>query len=192
MTQPELSGRSEHSATHAARDVTPVPPPRRARPLLGVRRTPGRLALWVFGLPLPLYRSGHGWVLGRTFVAVTHVGRKTGTPHLMTAMVLGYDRATEEVVIMSAWGPNTDWIRNLRAQPALKVQLGRREFTPIHRFLTAEEAFDVVLEFRRRHPWRTQLACRIFGWPNLGDDAALRDFLSTRPLVAFRPAPDHR
>ncbi len=161
--------------------------PRRGRPLLGLRRTPGRLALWVFGLPLPLYRSGRGWLLGRTFVAVTHAGRRTGAPHLMTAMVLGYDPRTEEVVIMSAWGPNADWVRNLRAGPALKVQLGRREFVPEHRFLSAEEAFEVTTAFRARHPWRVRLIRRILGWPDLGDDEVLRELISTRPFVAFRP-----
>ena len=30
------------------------------RPLLGVRKRPGRLALAVFRLPLPLYRAGWG------------------------------------------------------------------------------------------------------------------------------------
>ena len=29
-------------------------------------------------LPLPLYQRGWGWLLGRTFLLVTHAGRKTG------------------------------------------------------------------------------------------------------------------
>lgn len=186
MTNPVAS----HPADDVAPDFTSVPPPRRARRLLGVRTTPGRLALWVFRTPLPLYRSGWGWLLGRVFVAVTHVGRKSGTPHLMTAMVLRRDPATDEVVIFSAWGPNTDWIRNLRVHPAAKVQLGRTEYVPVHRFLTDEEAHDVVAEFIERHPWRVRLARRVLGWPDLHDEVALREFISTRPFVAFKPAPD--
>jgi deazaflavin-dependent oxidoreductase (nitroreductase family) len=141
----------------------------------------------VFALPLPLYRSGHGWILGRTFVAVSHVGRTSGALHVMTAMVLRYDDATEEVVIMSAWGPDTDWMRNLRVHPAARVQLGRQEFTPSQRFLTVDEAVEVLEHFRTRHPWRVRLACRILGWPELDNDAAVRDFVSARPFVAFRP-----
>jgi hypothetical protein len=45
---------------------------RRAKPLLGVRRQPGRLALAVFRLPLPLYRRGWGWLLGHTFLLLVH------------------------------------------------------------------------------------------------------------------------
>ena len=63
-------------------------PAKGTRPLLGVRERPGRLALAVFRLPLPLYRAGWGWLLGHTFVFVVHAGRRTGQRHAMTAMVL--------------------------------------------------------------------------------------------------------
>ena len=68
---------------------------RSTRPLLGFRRQPGRLALFIFRLPLPLYRAGWGWLfLGRTFLVLTHVGRKSGRPHATAAMVLAEDKAT--------------------------------------------------------------------------------------------------
>ena len=60
----------------------------KVKPLLGVRRQPGRLALAVFRFPLPLYRNGWGWLLGHTFLLMTHAGRKTGKPHTTAAMAL--------------------------------------------------------------------------------------------------------
>ncbi len=90
----------------------------RQRPLLGIRRTPGRLALAVFRTPLWLYRRGWGWLLGRTFLMLVHVGRTTGQPHDMVAMILTDDRDSGEVVIFSGWGPDVDWLSNLRAGPA--------------------------------------------------------------------------
>ena len=119
----------------------------RTRPLMGLRRRPGRLALAVFRVPLPLYRAGWGWLLGRTFLLLVHAGRKTGQPHAMTAMVLRYDAVTHEAVICSGWGPTTDWVRNIRARPALEVRIGRESFTPQQRFLSEDESFDVCLEF---------------------------------------------
>src|SRR5829696_8472093 len=77
---------------------------RSAKPLLGVRREPGRLALAVFRLPLPLYRRGWGWLLGHTFLLLVHAGRKTGKLHSTVAMVLRHDPETHEVVICSGWG----------------------------------------------------------------------------------------
>ena len=132
--------------------------------MLGLRRRPGRLALAVFRVPLPLYRAGWGWLLGRTFLLLVHAGRKTGQPHAMTAMVLRYDAATHEAVICSGWGPTTDWIRNIRARPALEVQIGRESFTPQQRFLSEDESFDVCLEFCLRHPARLRIVRPVFGW----------------------------
>jgi deazaflavin-dependent oxidoreductase (nitroreductase family) len=146
----------------------------------------------IFRVPLPLYRAGWGWLLGRTFLLLVHVGRKTGTPHVTVAMVLRYDPGAGEAVICSVWGPNTDWVRNLRAHPALQVQIGRQSFTPQQRFLSEDESFAVAVEFRRRHPWRLRLVGRVLGWDDLRSDDAVRSFIHTRPFVAVRPAQGRR
>lgn len=161
---------------------------RRAKPLLGVRRQPGRLALAVFRLPLPLYRRGWGWLLGHTFLLLVHAGRKTGRVYSAVAMVLQYDPESHEAVICSAWGRNADWIRNIRVRPALQVQIGRESYRPEQRFLSEDESFAVVVEFRRQHPRRLRLITRILGWDDLRSDRAARDFVRSRPFVSFRPA----
>jgi deazaflavin-dependent oxidoreductase (nitroreductase family) len=52
--------------------------------------------------------------LDDTFLLLVHAGRKTGKPDSTVAMVLSYDPRTHEAVICSAWGKDTDWIRNIR------------------------------------------------------------------------------
>jgi deazaflavin-dependent oxidoreductase (nitroreductase family) len=172
--------------------VVSHPAGRAAKPVLGLRCKPGRLALAVFRLPLPLYRHGWGGLLGHTFLLLVHAGRKTGKPHSAVAMVLRYDRQTHEAVICSAWGQDTDWIRNIRARPALQVQIGRQSFTPQQRFLSEDESLAVVAEFRRAHPGRLHLLASVLGWGDLRSNAAVRDFVSTRPFVSFRPAAPSR
>jgi hypothetical protein len=103
-------------------------------------------------------------------------------------MVLGHDPESHEVVICSGWGWNADWIRNIRVRPALQVQIGRESFTPEQRFLSDEESFSVAVGFRRRHPWRLRLVTWILGWDDLRSDAALKEFVRSRPFVSFRPA----
>jgi deazaflavin-dependent oxidoreductase (nitroreductase family) len=159
-----------------------------AKPLLGVRGRPGRLALAVFRLPLPLYQRGWGWLLGRTFLLVTHAGRKTGKRRETVAMTLAYDPRTHEAVIFSGWGPNADWIRNIRANPALRIQIGRESYTPEQRFLSEDESLAVVVEFQRRHRWRVRLAALILGWGDLTSETAVRGFVRSHPFVSFRPA----
>jgi deazaflavin-dependent oxidoreductase (nitroreductase family) len=168
---------------------TPLREPQAARrPVLGLRHKPGRLALAVFRMPLRAYRHDAGHVLGHTFLAFTHVGRRTQQPHDAVAMVLCYDEVTREAVVCAAWGPETDWYRNLLAGPALRVQIGRDSIVPQHRFLDEAEAFDVAARFRASHPHRMRLLCSILGWGDLTDDRALRRFVSDHPFVAFRPA----
>ena len=168
--------------------VASHPAGQRAKPLLGLRRKPGRLALAIFRIPLPLYRRGWGGLLGHTFLLLVHAGRKTGKPHSATAMVLSYDPQTREAVIFSAWGQDTDWVRNIRVRPALQVQIGRESFTPQQRFLSEDESVAVAAGFRRRHPWRLRLATWIMGWEDLRSDAAAREFVRTRPFVSLLPA----
>ena len=168
--------------------VMPQPGSHPRTPLLGLRRKPGRLALALFRMPLRAYHHDAGWLLGHTFLEFTHTGRTTGRRYETVAMVLRYDPVAHEAVICAAWGPDTDWVRNLRAGPAARVRLGRESFTPQHRFLSEEEAFDVAVQFRREHPRRLRLLSTILGWGDLRDDAALRGFIKTHPFVVFRPA----
>jgi hypothetical protein len=71
----------------------------------------------VFRLPVVAYSHGQGRLLGRTFLHLVHVGRRSGQEHSAVAMVLAYEPVTSEAVICSAWGPDADWLRNLRAGP---------------------------------------------------------------------------
>jgi len=142
----------------------------------------------VFRLPLALYRRGWGGLLGDTFLLLVHAGRKTGKLQSMVAMVLRYDPRTREAVICSAWGHDADWVRNIRARPAVRIQIGPDSFTPAQRFLSEEESVAVVAGFQRRHPGRSRLLSAILGWGDLRSDTAAREFVSTRPFVSFRPA----
>ncbi len=157
------------------------------RPLLGLRRQPGRVALAAMRLPRPLYHRGWGWMLDHLFLLIAHQGRRTGTRHETVAMPLAYDPVTREVVVCSAWGPNTEWMRNLRAHPALQIQIGHESYVPEQRFLSEDESVAVVEGFRRRHPWRVRLFAAILGWGDLSSETAVREFVRTRPFVSFSP-----
>ena len=157
------------------------------RPLLGLRQRPGRVALWFMRAPRPLYHRGWGGLLGHTFLLIAHQGRTTGKRREIVAMALTYDPDTQETVVCSAWGPNTEWIRNLRAHPALRIEIGHEAFVPEQRFLSEDEAVTAAIEFRDRHPWRLRLFAAILGWGDLDSEKAMRDFVRERPFVSFRP-----
>jgi hypothetical protein len=82
--------------------IIPRPGSHPRKPLLGLRRKPGRLALAMFRMPLRAYRHDAGWLLGHTFLEFTHTGRKTGQPYETVAMVLRYDADAHEAIICAA------------------------------------------------------------------------------------------
>lgn len=157
------------------------------RPLLGLRRRPGRLALWFMRLPRPLYHRGWGRLLGHTFLLIAHEGRNSGKRRETVAMALSYDEQTRETVVCSAWGPNTEWMRNLHAHPALEIQIGGETYVPAQRFLSEDEAVAVATGFRDHHPWRMRLFATVLGWGDLRTGEAVRELVRDRPFVAFRP-----
>jgi deazaflavin-dependent oxidoreductase (nitroreductase family) len=139
-------------------------------------------------VPRPLYHHGFGRLLGHTFLLIVHRGRKTGRRRETVAMALSYDSTTRETIVCSAWGPGTEWMRNLRAHPALEIRIGGETFVPEQRFLSEDEAVAVGLEFRRRHPWRLRLFATILGWGDLRTELQVRELVRSRPFVSFRPA----
>lgn len=148
----------------------------------------GRLVRWLLRVPVGVYGRGWGPVFGHQFLLLVHRGRKTGRAHQTALKVLTYDKETRQVIVCSAWGRHIDWLRNLEAGPAVELRIGRETFVPEHRFLTDDESFAVVLEYRKRHPWML----RVFAWVlNAGDlrsDEAARDFVRSRPFISFEPA----
>jgi hypothetical protein len=68
------------------------------RPLLGLRRQPGRLALAAMRVPRPLYHRGWGRMLDHTFLLIAHQGRTTGKRRETVAMALAYDPDTHGAV----------------------------------------------------------------------------------------------
>jgi deazaflavin-dependent oxidoreductase (nitroreductase family) len=139
-------------------------------------------------LPKPLYHQGLGRLLGHSFLLIIHQGRKTGKRRETVAMALTYDPKKREAVVCSAWGPNTEWLRNLRAHPALQIQIGGESYAPEQRFLSEDAAVVVATEFRDHHPWRLRLFSTILGWGDLSSEVAVRELVRTRPFVAFQPA----
>jgi deazaflavin-dependent oxidoreductase (nitroreductase family) len=170
------------------RQVVPQSAHAQARPTLGFRHRPGRLALLLFRMPLQAYHHGKGWLLGHTFILLTHIGRKSGQLHETALMVLRYRPEPLEIVVGSAWGTESDWLKNLQARPAARVDIGHDSFEPEHRFLSADESFDVIGECMDRHPWRFRLIGWVLGWGDLRVETVAREYVRTRPFVSFRPA----
>ena len=146
----------------------------------------------LFRLPVYLYSIRCGWLLGRRFLLLIHVGRRTGLLRYTVLEVLESRRDTSELVVMSGFGHNADWLRNIQAAPdAVIVAVGTKHFAAAHRFLETEEAIEVFAAYERRN-WiiggiiRSVLS-RLLGWHYDGSDGARRQAVTQLPLIALRP-----
>ena len=151
-------------------------------------RSPNRLLRLLYRLPIAFYRLGLGWLLGHQLLLLTHRGRRSGKVRETVLEVVRHDRRTGECIVVSAYGERADWYRNIRAHPALAVQVGRERYVPVHRLLDAEEADAELASYERRHPWRAWSIPRALGLPWDGTAATRHRIAATVRVVSFRPA----
>jgi deazaflavin-dependent oxidoreductase (nitroreductase family) len=140
----------------------------------------------IFKLPVFLYQLRLGWLFGKRFMQLTHVGRRSGKVRRTILAVLRFDDQTKEIYAVSAW-KGSDWYYNIQASPALQVETGFVHFVPAQRILSPDEITAAFIEYREKHPIFSRVICRIPGWKW---DSTYEEFLElARTLrgVAFRP-----
>ena len=140
----------------------------------------------IFKMPIILYQLRLGWLLGKRFMQITHVGRRSGKVRKTILALLKFDEKTKEIYAVSAW-KGSDWYYNIQASPALQVETGFIRYQPVQRVLSPEEITDTFMEYRKEHPIFTRIICRIPGWKA---DSTYEEFLElARRLhgVAFSP-----
>lgn len=152
---------------------------------------PSRALKKLLHAPVFLYRWRLGWLLGKRFLLLTHIGRRTGQKHQVVLEVMEYRKRVPEAIVMSGFGQNSDWLLNITAHPHPQVQIGSLRFTAGFRFLGAEEAIAVMRKYEHRNwfmlPVIRHVASRLLGWNYRGSDEDRRRLVSQLPLIGFRP-----
>ena len=69
-----------------------------------------------FKMPLVLYNHGLGWMMGKRFMMLTHVGRRSGKVYRSVLAVGSFDPKTREIKAISPWD-SSNWFRNIQATP---------------------------------------------------------------------------
>ncbi len=153
-----------------------------------LEKKPSGCSRMLFRLPIALYRWGVGWVLGRRFVMIQHVGRKSGLLRRVVVEVVRYDRASGSVVVAAAWGRKSDWYRNVLQTPEVTLTLGARRFRAVATVLDEASAADAVCDYARRHPLAFRELTRLMlGRRPEGRDTDCRAVAHAVPAVRFDP-----
>lgn len=151
---------------------------------------PGPVLRAVFRAPIPLYDAGFGWLLRERFLCLTHIGRKSGRHYRTVLEVVGTNPAQCEFMVIAGFGPSSDWYRNIEANPASEVVVGRHRFVPQYRALDEAEAVQVMADYEWRNRWIRPivrfLLSKLLGWRYDGSQEARERLVHQLPLVAFR------
>ena len=155
---------------------------RRIGPFTGrLLRAPTRLYDWHLGL-----------LLGRRFLRLTHVGRRTGQEHQTMLEVIGKRPSDDEFIVIAGLGRSAQWYRNVSAHEAVEVAVGRQRFRPDHRVLGEDEAIAVLATYEQANRILAPVVRRVLswlvGWSYDSSEQSRRRLVAELPLVAFRPA----
>jgi deazaflavin-dependent oxidoreductase (nitroreductase family) len=145
----------------------------------------------LFRTPVYFYRLKCGWLLGHRFLMLIQVGRRSGLRRYTILEVMEYRKELPEMVVMSAFGRNSDWLRNIEASPSLEVVIDTKRFPAVYRTLDEAEATAVIAGYERRNrliaPIVRAALSGLVGWRYDGSEQARRRLAAQRPLIAFRP-----
>lgn len=148
---------------------------------------PRGLARLGFRLPVWLYRLNLGGLLGKRFLLLTHTGRKSGRARQTVLEVVRYDPETSTFLVAAGFGTGSDWYQNIRANPRVTVQCGRKRWLMLAEFLSQEQAGEELLDYARRHPLALKELTHFMGYRLDGSPASIRALGQDLAMVAFYP-----
>jgi deazaflavin-dependent oxidoreductase (nitroreductase family) len=137
---------------------------------------------WIVRAPIWLYRARLGFVFGSRLLMLEHTGRKTGIRRYVVLEAVDHPDAGTYIVA-AGFGDRAQWLRNVRANPRVRVYIAARRPTPATaRSLSPEETAAALTAYARRHP-RAWATLRPVFEATLG--ARIDDHGTTLPLIAL-------
>lgn len=126
---------------------------------------PRGFSRFLYRLPILLYRIGLGFILGRRFLLLEHIGRKSGLRRKAVLEVIRYDEVNESYYVVSAFGGRSDWYQNIFKQPKVRIQVGWKWMGAFAEPLPEDLTVTEILGYAERYPRTFRiLAERLLGY----------------------------
>lgn len=126
-------------------------------PVAGLKR-------FFFRAPIFLYRIGLGGLLGKRFLLLNHIGRKSGKQRQTVLEVVHHNKPTDTFYIASGFGKKSDWYLNILENPEVDMQVGWRKLLVTAVPLTPEESGQAMVDYARRHPTAAKNLGKVIGY----------------------------
>ncbi len=104
---------------------------------------------WFFKMPMYGWRMGYGFLLGRWMLILTTTGRKSGLPRHTPLQFFG---GRERKYIISGWGHQADWLKNMTKYPNVTLQSAYGIESVQGRVVTEEADFIVAFQHCQHDP----------------------------------------
>lgn len=143
-------------------------------------------------VPRALYREHLGWLLGRRFLLLEHVGRTSGSLHHTVLEVINFDRSSRRAAVMSGWGRTSDWYRNVEVAGHARITVGRHTMNVDASVLDDQAAARMVADYERRNrlagPIVRRVLSQLAGFRYDGTDESRLALVRRLPVVMFTPS----
>ncbi|MAU00258.1 MAG: nitroreductase [Anaerolineaceae bacterium] len=149
-------------------------------PVTGLKR-------FLFRAPIFLYRIGLGGLLGKRFLLLNHIGRKSGKQRQTVLEVVNHDKETDTFYIASGFGKKSDWYLNILEHPKVNIQVGWRKMAVTAVPLTPEESGQAMVDYARRYPTAAKNLSKILGFEVSTEEEYRTVGREHIPFIALKP-----
>ena len=147
---------------------------------------PKGVSRFFYRLPIFVYRIGLGRLMGSRFLLLEHTGRKSGKLRRNVLEVVRWDKAAGTVYVVSAWGDKSDWLRNVRANPAVAIEVAGTRYSAKAIPLSREDSERELLDYAQRYPRAAKELSRLLGYRLDGTPEDFASLAEQMTIVALR------
>ncbi len=112
--------------------------------------SPTGLQRLFFRAPIPIYRAGLGFLLGKRLLMLEHVGRKSGETRRTVLEVVADQE--DAVYVAAAWGSKAQWLANIEANPAVVFYHGSHRYSTTAEIIGVDQAREIMAGYADEHP----------------------------------------
>jgi deazaflavin-dependent oxidoreductase (nitroreductase family) len=102
-----------------------------------------------FKMPIPMWRIGLGFLVGKLFMIMTTTGRKSGQPR---PTAIEFHKYAGRKYVYSAFGEKADWYKNILADQRVTIQTASGTEHVIARRIVSERELTEAFEFVTNNP----------------------------------------
>ncbi len=149
-----------------------------------LRQPPRGWKAFFWRAPIFFYRIGLGWMLGKRFLLLNHIGRKSGMQRQAVLEVV--HRNDKAYYVASGFGEKSHWFQNVMHTPDVNIQVGRKKMKAKAERLTVPEAKDILETYAKAHPFALRELSRLIGLTFDGSEADLEKLANLLPVIELR------